>query len=76
MGKYSVLFVENATEIAAMQDMVDWEQLGFTVLGGTDDCKAAQEQAVLHRPDVVVTELTLGGMNGLTFIQKNKALLP
>lgn len=76
MGKYSVLFVENATEIAAMQDMVDWEQLGFTVLGGTDDCKAAQEQAVLHRPDVVVTELTLGGMNGLTLIQKIKALLP
>ena len=45
---------------------IDWESLGFQVIGYAQNGEEAIELAELETPDVVVTDIKMPFMDGLT----------
>ena len=51
---------------------IDWESLGFQVIGYAQNGEEAIELAELETPDVVVTDIKMPFMDGLTLSRKLK----
>lgn len=74
---YKLLLVDDEPEIReGLQEVVPFEELGFTVVGeagnGLDALQAAEEL----RPDVIITDIRMPLMDGLTLCRKVRGLLP
>lgn len=62
--------------VEGLRLLVDWERLGARVCGVAYDGKSALEQIVRLRPDVVLTDIRMPGMNGLDLIAAVRQVLP
>lgn len=65
-----VLVVED--EPIVRRDLVlttPWEELGCVCLGGAEDGKQALEMIKEQRPDIVITDIRMPGINGLDLIE-------
>ena len=77
MDYYKVMLVDDEEEVReAMKRRIDWEQIGFTVIATAENGEEALEMAELYEPDVVMTDIQMPFMDGLTLLRKLKALLP
>lgn len=56
--------------LKALKVLIDWEGLGYTVCGEASDRKHALRLILQERPDVVITDLRMPGINGLALIQR------
>lgn len=73
MGLYSVMMVDDEEAVReAMVGKLDWEQIGFQVIGTAENGEEALELAEKLRPDVVMTDIKMPFMDGLTFCHKLK----
>lgn len=63
------LILDDAAEISARL-----EETGFTVLFSTADGNEGLRLAELHKPDIVILDLILGSIDGITFLEKLSAL--
>lgn len=63
---------------AARLALAEWigESAAFRVVRSCSDAESALNHLPVFRPDVVVTELILPGMNGVEFVRRLKAQLP
>ena len=62
--------------IEGLRLLVDWNRLGAEVCGVAYDGESALEQITRLRPDVVLTDIRMPGMNGLDLIAAVKQALP
>ncbi|MCF7915266.1 MAG: response regulator [Spirochaetaceae bacterium] len=71
---YNVLIVED--EHYLLQELtstVEWERYGCIIAGATTDGESAIKLAELIKPDLIITDIRLPGMDGLNLL---KELLP
>ncbi len=68
-----VLFVDD--EVMAMeylQNMISWEEEGFSVIGHARSGKKALEIYEREKPDIVISDIKMAGMDGLELTKKLK----
>lgn len=69
--RYSVLLVDDeALELDALKNYVDWESMGMEVTGIARNGKAAWEKIMAGEPDVVITDIQMPVMDGITLANK------
>lgn len=54
--------------IDELLEIVDWEKIGYTVCGFSNDSRTALEETNLLRPDVIICDINMGELNGLKMI--------
>ncbi len=74
---YNVMLVDDEEEVrVAIEKKINWEELGFNVVGSAGNGFDALDMALERRPDVVMTDINMPFMNGLEFSKQLKAELP
>ncbi|SHI48033.1 response regulator transcription factor [Pseudobutyrivibrio xylanivorans] len=74
---YNVMLVDDEEEIRlAIEKKINWEELGFKVVGTAENGYEALDMALERHPDVVLTDINMPFMNGLEFSKQLKAELP
>lgn len=77
MDGYRILLVDDEEELrAGIRRRIDWESLGFTLAGEAANGQDALELAEQIRPDVVLTDIKMPFMDGLTLCRTLKQQLP
>lgn len=67
---YSLMVVDDEYNIRrGLVTSVDWASIQVQVVAEARDGQEALEQARLHRPDLVVTDISMDDMDGLTFTE-------
>ena len=75
--KYTVLLVDDEEDvIRVMQKKIDWEALGFSVIGYAHDGMKALEIAEETFPDVVMTDIKMPYMDGMELSKRIRAEFP
>jgi two-component system response regulator YesN len=72
----AVLFDDEFIVLEALGSMVDWKGLGIELAGTANDGLSALELARRIRPDIVLTDIRMPGMDGLTLIETILAEAP
>lgn len=73
MSLYSVLLVDDEEEVLQiMMKKLDWEGMGFWIAGYARNGEEALEMAEELQPDVVMTDIKMPYMDGLTLCKKLK----
>ena len=66
MDKYTVLLVDDEEEvIQVIMKKIDWEGLGFSVIGYANNGVRALEMVEEAQPDVVMTDIKMPYMDGM-----------
>lgn len=60
--------------LKGLLETYDWEKMGFKVVGWARDGEEALEQIPEKKPDVILTDVRMKKMDGLTLIEKVKEL--
>jgi Response regulator containing CheY-like receiver domain and AraC-type DNA-binding domain len=77
MDKYSVFLVDDENIILeGLKIIVNWEKLGFCISGTFYDGDEAEDAALKLRPDLIITDIRMPGLNGLKLIEQLKGKLP
>lgn len=77
MDYYKVMLVDDEEEVReAMKRRIDWESIGFTVIATAENGEDALEKAELYDPDVVMTDIQMPFMDGLTMLRNLKVSIP
>lgn len=77
MSLYRIMLVDDEEEVRkAMIRKMDWEQLGFTVAGDAENGEDALEKLELLEPDVVMTDIRMPYMDGLTLVARIREKYP
>ena len=77
MSLYKVILVDDEEEVReAIRKRIDWESIGFTVAGTAENGEEALELADITEPDVVMTDIQMPFMDGLTMLRKLKEKIP
>ncbi|WP_026649462.1 response regulator [Blautia wexlerae] len=75
MEKYSVLLVDDEEDvIQIIMKKMDWESMGFQIAGYAHNGVETLEMAEELQPDVVMTDIKMPYMDGLTLSRKLKEL--
>lgn len=77
MNLYRIMLVDDEEEVRkAMIRKMDWGQLGFTVAGDAENGEDALEKLDLLEPDVVMTDIRMPYMDGLTLVARIREKYP
>ena len=77
MRLYSVLLVDDEEDaFQVIMRKINWEELGFSIAGYAGNGIEALEMAEKTQPDVVMTDIRMPYMDGLTLSRKLKELYP
>lgn len=68
---YRVLLVDDeALELDALKNYVDWESMGMELAGTARNGRDAWEKILAREPDVVITDIQMPVMDGITLADK------
>lgn len=68
---YRVLLVDDeALELDALKNYVDWKAMGMELAGTARNGKDAWEKILIKEPDVVITDIQMPVMDGITLADK------
>ncbi len=74
---YKLMIVEDERwEREGLLDFVDWQALGIEVVGAACDGIEGLEMGLQLRPDIVITDIRMPGMDGLEMSSKLKEFMP
>lgn len=77
MDKYKVLLVDDEEEIRqGISRKIDWDSLGFTLVGEAENGAEALDLALELSPDVVLTDIKMPFMDGLELCRNLRTQLP
>lgn len=77
MDLYRVLLADDEEDIrVGISQKMDWESLGFTLVGEAANGQDALELAESLRPDVLLTDIKMPFLDGLTLCRRLTELLP
>jgi len=72
-----VILVEDDIEmLEGLKHVIDWESLGFSIVGTARNGNAALSLVEKHAPDVIITDITMPMMSGLELISAVKKIHP
>lgn len=70
---YRVLLVDDEQVVLrGLQQYVDWDKLGCTVVATATDGEDAYHKALEHTPDIIITDIMMPGRTGLELIRDLK----
>ena len=58
----------------ALKTMVDWNSLGFEISGSYGNAKTALESISGSRPDLIISDIVMPDMDGLSFIEQVRGM--
>lgn len=68
---YKILIVDDEPWIVyGIKALVEWEELGFEVIGEAYNGIAALEAILEKKPDAVITDIRMPGLNGIELIEQ------
>jgi two-component system chemotaxis response regulator CheB len=76
VGSIDVLIVDDSPLIRSMLSRVLAEEADIKVVGGAKDPYEARELIITYRPDVIILDIEMPRMDGLTFLAKLMAHYP
>lgn len=77
MSFYKVMLVDDEEEVRdAIRKKVNWEEIGFEVVATAENGEDAIEKAEQEPFDVVLTDIHMPFMDGLTMLRKIKEIIP
>ncbi len=77
MDRYTILLVDDEEEvIQAIMKKINWESLGFSVIGYACNGVKAFEMVEEFQPDVIMTDIRMPYMDGLELSNRIKAEYP
>ena len=77
MGLYRILVVDDETEIReGIIRKINWEEIGFSVVGSAENGLEALEKAEHQHPDVVMTDIKMPFMSGLELGERLRTTMP
>ena len=77
MEKYTVLLVDDEEEVLqVIKKKINWEGLGFSVIGYADNGVKALEMVEEYQPDVVMTDIKMPYMDGMELAKRIKSGYP
>lgn len=77
MGLYRVMLVDDEEEVRqAIEKRINWEEIGFEVVAGAENGEDALEKAEKYVPDVIMTDIHMPFIDGLTFAKMVKKSQP
>lgn len=77
LGLYRIMLVDDEEEVRkAIIRKMDWEKLGFMVVGDAENGEDALEKLELLEPDVVITDIRMPYMDGLTLTARIREKYP
>lgn len=66
-----VLIADDEKKVAKLIcQLVDWQQWGLEVMGVVHDGRQALELIRSEKPDIVITDIRMPGLNGIELIQE------
>jgi YesN/AraC family two-component response regulator len=69
-GLYSLFVVDDEREIRrGIIESIDWHDWGFTVAGEAEEGGEALEKIALRRPDVVLSDIRMPGVDGIALMK-------
>ena len=77
MNLYSVILVDDEEEVRkSIIKQIDWESAGFKVVGDAENGEDALEKIEDSEPDMVLTDIRMPYMDGLTLAEKIRQKYP
>lgn len=77
MSLYKIMLVDDEEEVRkSIIRKIDWEEAGFEVIGDAENGEDALERIEQIEPDVVLTDIKMPYMDGLTLAEKIRQLYP
>ena len=77
MSYYRILLADDEEEVRkAIIRKIDWENIGFQVVGDADNGEEALEKIEQLKPDVVMTDIRMPYMDGLTLTARIRQKYP
>ncbi len=74
---YKILLVDDEEEVrTSIIKKIEWEKIGFTVIGDAENGRDALEKVELYEPDVVLTDIRMPYMDGLALAEQIRKLRP
>lgn len=71
---WTVLLVEDEVFVReSIKEMMDWEEMGFTVIGEAGNGKEALHFIHTKQPDVVITDILMPVMDGVELLKQTRA---
>lgn len=75
MKELKVLIVDDEIlAIEYLRDLIPWREYGYEIVGEATNARQALELFVKHRPQIVISDICMPGMDGLEFCGKILAL--
>jgi two-component system response regulator YesN len=69
----TVLIVDDETWICQLiGKIIEWEKLGFELIGEAEDGLTAYNLICSRKPDVVITDIRMPGMDGIDIVKKTR----
>ncbi|MCL2126722.1 MAG: response regulator [Treponema sp.] len=66
----AMLVDDESLAIKMLLKLIDWKRLGINICATASDGKEALDAFHRYRPDLILTDIGMPGMNGLDFIKK------
>ena len=77
MNLYSIILVDDEEEVRkSIIKQIDWESAGFKVVGDAENGEDGLEKIELLEPNVVLTDIRMPYMDGLTLTEKIRQRYP
>lgn len=77
MNTYSLLLVDDEEEVTqVIERKIDWDKLGFCVIGHANNGLKALEMIEEFQPDVVMTDIRMPYMDGMQLCGEIKSRYP
>lgn len=77
MSLYKIMLVDDEEEVRkSIIRKIDWKYTGFEVIGDAENGEDALEKIEQTEPDVVLTDIKMPYMDGLTMAEKIRQLYP
>lgn len=74
---YKIMFVDDEPLILRrLHQILDWQSLGFEILPDATDGTIALKQLNCFQPDVMICDINMPNMDGLTLAQKAREIYP
>lgn len=71
-----VIFDDEILVLDAVQDLIDWARWELTLVGTATNGIDALELIEDHQPDIILTDIRMPGLDGLTLIEKINKIVP
>jgi two-component system, response regulator YesN len=74
---FKILIVDDEFIIrTGIRTSIDWESIGMMIVGEASNGKEAYEKVMSLKPDIVITDIRMPGMDGLEFTKLLKESMP